>query len=263
MAADTGGEGYWLLGADGGVFAFGSAGFAGANTICNGRYADGGYLCSELVLAPSITGHGYWTVDDRIVLQQFGDAPKLINGEQFWPISAIAPTPTGQGLFMLRRDNGRVYTVGDARSEYPDALRFSLPMGATGLTATRTGGGYWIAGGDGAVFALGDAHFAGSMFARPLNQPIAGAASTVTGQGYWLVAADGGVFVFGDAKFYGSAVNTAHAGSIVGMARTTDGGGYWLASSNGGVYAFGDAPFFGSAQSLRLARPITAIAARS
>ncbi|MGH9164229.1 MAG: hypothetical protein ACRDZW_01795, partial [Acidimicrobiales bacterium] len=71
--------------------------------------------------------------------------------------------------------------------------------------------GYWLAAGDGGVFAFGDAAFRGSLGGQPLNQPVVGMAATPDGGGYWLVAADGGVFAFGDAPFLGSAAGRTSA----------------------------------------------------
>ena len=120
------------------------------------------------------------------------------------------------------------------------------------------GRGYWLAGADGGVFALGDAPFHGSM--RNLTSPVVGLVPTSTGKGYWLVATDGGIFSFGDAPFRGSTGDIVLNQPVVGVAATVNGGGYWLVASDGGVFAFGDAPFRGSTGAIRLARPITGIA---
>ena len=73
------------------------------------------------------------------------------------------------------------------------------------IAATHDGGGYWLAGRDGGIFAYGDAGFYGSAGALHLNAPIVGMTATPNGGGYWLVAADGGIFNYGDAGFFGSA----------------------------------------------------------
>jgi len=72
------------------------------------------------------------------------------------------------------------------------------------MSATATGGGYWVFAANGAVFAFGDARPLTSMGGDALNAPMVGGASTTTGNGYWLFAADGGVFAFGDAPYLGS-----------------------------------------------------------
>jgi N-acetylmuramoyl-L-alanine amidase len=128
------------------------------------------------------------------------------------------------------------------------------------VAATHDGGGYWLAGRDGGIFAYGDAGFFGSAGALRLNAPIVGLATTPSGHGYWLVAADGGVFNYGDAGFFGSAGSLHLNAPIVGMAVTNDGGGYWLVASDGGVFSYGNAAFAGSAGSLRLNAPVVGMA---
>jgi hypothetical protein len=85
------------------------------------------------------------------------------------------------------------------------------------MGATPTGGGYWLVGSDGGVFAFGDAGFFGSTGAMKLNKPIVGLAPSPSGGGYWMVASDGGIFAFGDAAFFGS-TGMKLAQPVVGMA---------------------------------------------
>jgi hypothetical protein len=132
-----------------------------------------------------------------------------------------------------------------------------------GMAATPDGGGYWLVGSDGGVFAFGSAQFYGSTGDIHLDAPIVGMAATPDGDGYWLVASDGGIFAFGDAGFYGSTGGIHLNQPIVGMAATPDGGGYWLVGSDGGIFAFGDAGFHGSTGSLHLNRPIVGMAANA
>ena len=47
------------------------------------------------------------------------------------------------------------------------------------------------------------------------------------------------------------------------MAATPTGNGYWLVASDGGIFAYGDANFFGSTGSIKLAKPVVAMAADS
>jgi hypothetical protein len=117
------------------------------------------------------------------------------------------------------------------------------------------GGGYWLAGPDGAVTNLGDAPFLGSTGGIPLTMPIVGLAPTPSGRGYWLVASDGGIFAFGDAGFFGSTGAIALTRPIAGMATTPSGRGYWMSASDGGIFAFGDAAFFGASAGRGAAAP--------
>ena len=130
-----------------------------------------------------------------------------------------------------------------------------------GMTATPDGGGYWLVGGDGGIYAYGDASFYGSTGALTLNAPIVGMAATADGKGYWLVASDGGIFAYGDATFYGSRGGQPLNAPIVGMAATHDGRGYWLVASDGGIFAYGDAAFYGSRGGQPLNAPIVGMAA--
>lgn len=60
------------------------------------------------------------------------------------------------------------------------------------------GGGTWVVGADGGVWAFDGAPFHGSLGGVRLNAPIV--AIVAHGSlGYWLVGADGGVFAFGSA----------------------------------------------------------------
>jgi N-acetylmuramoyl-L-alanine amidase len=130
-----------------------------------------------------------------------------------------------------------------------------------GMAATPDGGGYWVVGRDGGIYAYGDAGFHGSAGALSLNAPIVGMAVAPGGGGYWLVASDGGVFNYGTAGFFGSRGGQPLNAPIVGLAATHDGGGYWLVAADGGVFAYGDAAFHGSAGALSLNAPIVGMAA--
>jgi hypothetical protein len=79
-------------------------------------------------------------------------------------------------------------------------------VGTSGMVLTTmsvrdpNGHGYWIAGADGGVFALGGAQFYGSLPDRGVRvHDIVAIIATPTGKGYWLVGAAGDVYAFGDA----------------------------------------------------------------
>ncbi|MCB0991375.1 MAG: chitobiase/beta-hexosaminidase C-terminal domain-containing protein [Acidimicrobiales bacterium] len=166
MAATSTGQGVYLLGEDGGVFAFGDAEFYGST----GNIA----LDQPIVsMANHATGKGYWFVALDGGVFTFGpDAPFLGSVPEVVPYSqlaadvvAMAVTPSGNGYWLVAADGG-IFAFGDA--EFYGSIPGVLPPGTQ------------------------------------LDQPIVGVVATPTGNGYWLVAADGGVFSFGDAEFFGA-----------------------------------------------------------
>ncbi len=114
------------------------------------------------------------------------------------------------------------------------------------MATTPSGNGYWLAAGDGGIFAFGDAGFYGSTGGMALNEPVDDMVSTRDGGGYWMVASDGGVFAFGTAGFYGSMGGRPLNQPMVTIIPTPSGQGYWTFARDGGVFAFGDAGFYGS-----------------
>ncbi len=267
--------GYWLVGADGGVFAF-NAPFegsgAGSPGLCAFAFgpsidinaeslanADGVLSRVNCVgIAGSEGNLGYWIANFSSLPAAFGSASASgqlgcsgLNGAALgW--SGIAATPNGRGFFLVSV-NGGVLGCGEA-TPLGGVTNLHLAAPIEGIVTKADGRGYWLVAGDGGVFAFGDAGFYGSMGGKTLNAPIVGIAATSDGKGYWLVGADGGIFSFGDATFYGSMGGHQLNRPITGMAANPDGSGYWLAAADGGIFAFGGAPFEGSLGDARLKR---------
>jgi TM2 domain-containing membrane protein YozV len=193
--------GYWLVGADGGVFSFGDAQFYGSM---------GGQRLNAPVVGIAATpdGKGYWLVGADGGVFSFGDAQFYgsMGGQRLnAPVVGMAATPDGKGYWLVGADGG-VFSFGDAQFYGSmGGQRLNAPM--VGIAATPDGKGYWLVGADGGVFSFGDAQFYGSMGGKPLNKPVVGMAPTPDGHGYWLLGQDGGVFTFGDAPFDGSGRN--------------------------------------------------------
>ncbi|MGA2835036.1 MAG: PQQ-binding-like beta-propeller repeat protein [Acidimicrobiales bacterium] len=251
--------GYWLSASDGGVFAFGSAPFAGS--------AGSLQLVAPVVgMAPTPDHQGYWLVAADGGVFNYGDAGFYgsAGGLQLAaPVVGMAPTPDGRGYWLVGADGG-VFAFGDAvYAGSTGGLHLNAPV--VGMAAGRDDAGYWLVASDGGVFAFGTAPFEGSAGSIPLNRPIVGmAASPSAGtDGYWLVAADGGIFSFGSAGFHGSTGGLPLVQPVVGMAASATGDGYWLTAADGGVFAFGDAAFEGSAGGVPLNAPVVGIAAGS
>ena len=238
LASTPDGQGYWLVAADGGVFAFGTAGFHGS--------MGGQHLAAPIVgIASTPDGHGYWLVASDGGLFAFGDA--AFYGSMGGHVLArkvvgLATTADGRGYWEVAADGG-LFAFGDA-DFFGSMGGRPLTKPVVGVAPTRDGHGYWEVASDGGLFAFGDAGFFGSMGGRPLTKPVVAMASTPDGHGYWLTASDGGIFAFGDAPFRGSTGNVALAAPIVSMTPSST-VGYWLAASDGGIFSFG-VPFHGS-----------------
>jgi hypothetical protein len=277
--------GYWLVGGDGGVFAFnapfegsgapapGSPGmcpfaFGPTINISAASLANSGQVVSSrncVGIAGSGGSSGYWIANFTSLPSAFGSAAApgqlgctSLNGASVgW--SGIAPTPSGNGLF-LASVNGGVLGCGDA-TPLGGVTNLHLAAPVAGIASTLDGQGYWLVGSDGGVFAFGDAGFYGSMGGKELNAPVVGIAATPDGKGYWLVGADGGVFSFGSATFFGSMGGHRLNQPMTGIAANPDGSGYWLVAADGGIFAFGGAPFEGSMGGRSINAPIVGIAA--
>jgi hypothetical protein len=199
MASTADGGGYWLVGADGGVFNFGDAAFWGST---------GGLVLDQPIVAMAgdpATG-GYWLVAADGGVFAFNAPFHGSEGGQPLnaPIVGMAASPGGGGYWLVARGGG-VFSFGDAVFRGSEGAQ-PLNAAVVGM-ASAPGGGYWLVARDGGIFSFGGAVFRGSEGGQRLNAPVVGLAATSDGGGYWLVARDGGVFNFGDAPFEGSALS--------------------------------------------------------
>ncbi len=225
-------SGYWMLGADGRVYAFGDARRLGN--------APG----PSVAIATRSDGSGYWITDaDGNVTalgraRGYGGRPALRPGEH---VSTISATAAGTGYWLFT-NLGHVFAYGDAHP-YGDVSATHLNGRIVASVATPTGRGYYLVGSDGGVFSFGDARFRGSTGGLRLNQPVVGMSPTPDNRGYWLVAGDGGVFAFG-APFRGSLGSTRLNRPVDGL--VAYGNGYLMGASDGGVFNFSNRSFLGS-----------------
>jgi hypothetical protein len=233
-------SGYWEVASDGGIFAFGDAGFFGSM---------GGQPLNKPVVGMASTsdGQGYWEVASDGGIFTFGDA--VFHGSMGGqPLSkrivGMAATPDGQGYWLVGAD-GAVYNFGDA-DLFGSASGHKLIKPVVGMAGAPDGKGYWLTAANGAVFAYGSAKSYGDPSDQALNAPVTSIARTPAGKGYTLAATDGGIFAFGDAGFFGSMGGQPLNKPVMGLAATNDGQGYWLFATDGGVFSFGDAVFHGS-----------------
>ena len=205
-SSPSGQHGYWLVGGDGGIFTFGSAIFHGST---------GSLKLSRPVvgITPTTSRQGYWLDAADGGIFAFGDAGF------YGSIPGLGILPAGSA--------GR-----------------ALAAPVVGMVPSADGGGYFMVGSDGGVFAFGDAVFAGSCPAiGGCSGPAVAVMPDHTGNGYWLVTATGNVYAFGDAPFLGAPGNIGSP--VTSAVRTFDGNGYWILFANGTVRGYGDAANLG------------------
>jgi hypothetical protein len=151
-------SGYWLAGADGGVFTFnqrtGHLGFYGslAGRRLNARI---------VAIASTPAGHGYWLVGADGGVFSFGDAGFYGSlGDVRLNAPIVAISPSGRGYLLVGADGG-VFAFGDARfSGSLAAVHLQAPI--VGI-ASKGDAGYWLVGADGGTFAFGGLRFTGSF----------------------------------------------------------------------------------------------------
>jgi hypothetical protein len=237
MAPTPDGRGYWLVGGNGAVLAFGDAQSYGS--------LSGDSLNQPIVgLAPTADGRGYWLVAADGGVFSFGDARFYGSTGAIHlnrPIVGMATIPNGRGYWLVAADGG-IFAFGSA-SFLGSMGAHPLNQPIVGLAVDSATGGYWLVASDGGIFAF-DARFVGSTGALHLNRPIIGMEAAPDGRGYRLVASDGGVFSFA-LPFEGSEGGTQLAQPIVGTAIHGE-DGYWMVAAQGDVFSFGTAPFLGS-----------------
>ena len=230
-------SGYWVVGNDGGIFAFGAAAFHGS--------MGGQHLVAPVVgMAATADHQGYWEVASDGGIFAFGDAAfhGSMGGQHLnAPMLGMAAA-SGGGYWTVAQDGG-IFAFGGAP--------FDGSMGGQHLNAPMVGmaadpaGGYWTVASDGGVFSFGGAGFFGSTGSMQLNAPVVGLAPTPDGKGYWLLASDGGVFAFGDAAYQGSLPGLGLQATAAVLMPDVTGQGYDIVTTNGEVLAFGDAPQLG------------------
>ncbi len=237
-------KGYWVLAANGALFALKGAPFFG------GPF--GHVKGTAVALAATHSGNGYYALDNSGDIFPFGDAHSFgsMAGKHLnQPIIALAPTPSGRGYWLLASDGG-VFSFGDARFFGSTGnLRLNKPI--ISIAATHSGRGYWLLASDGGVFSFGDARFHGSTGNLRLNSPVISMAAAPSGAGYWLVAGDGGIFSFG-VPFYGSVpgLGLCRPASGTQIRPSLTGHGYFVVAHSGEVFGFGDAQAGDSTPSL-------------
>ena len=203
MSATYDHKGYYLVGADGGVFAFGDAQYDGG---LNGgsKYGKITYPGNVIGIA-AYKGGGYWIMTSTGATYAFGNAPSLGNATGSTGIVSINSSPDGKGYYAISETN-QGYNFDDdtscGNSTYaPSANDYSVQA------ITINNGGCVMVDAAGNVIEstnytltygqMGVNTTTGGSFASP----VVGAASTGDQKGYWMVEANGHVYSYGDAVY--------------------------------------------------------------
>jgi hypothetical protein len=153
MTPTSDADGYWLVAADGGIFAYGDAGFYGSTGSIRLNMPIVGISVSQ-------SGHGYTLVATDGGVFAFGDAQfygsipgVLAPGQQLnKPIEGLVTTPDGGGYWMVASDGG-IFAFGNAP--------FLGSLGSQNLASPIAGmfanssGGYTLVAQDGTLYPFG------------------------------------------------------------------------------------------------------------
>ena len=199
MAVDRATGGYWLVAADGGVFAF--------NAPFDGSASNLRLNAPVVGISATADGSGY-----RLVASDGGvfsyDAP--FYGSGGWthlnqPIVGMGVDRMTGGYWLVAADGG-VFAYDAPFFGSTGGEHLNSPV--VGIMPVSDGSGYRLVASDGGVFSFG-APFYGSAGDVHLNEPVVAGFDDNSYDGYWLVASDGGVFTYsptGEAMpFFGSA----------------------------------------------------------
>ncbi len=224
--------GYWTVGPDGTVDAFGGARSLGS--------MGGVPLQAPIVgMAAAPGGAGYWLVASDGGVFAFGSAgfEGSMGGVPLQaPIVGMAAAPDGAGYWLVASDGG-VFAFGSAGFE---GSMGGVPLQApiVGMAAAPDGAGYWLVASDGGVFAFGAAPFLGSDLRSPPQADIVGMAASPDGAGYWLATLDGHVSAVGVPDLGSAAETDRYWGTAPTIAIAATGpGGYLLLHGDPIVFA--------------------------
>jgi hypothetical protein len=189
IAVDPATGGYWLLGADGGVFSYDAPYF--------------GSTGSEHLHAPAVgmeatpDGRGYRFVASDGGIFDYGDA-RFHGSEGGSPLNApiveMADDDATGGYWLVAADGGIFSFDADFLGSTG-----STPLNApiVQMEALASGKGYRFVAADGGVFDFGAARYLGSLGGKQLTSPVVGMAAAPSGDGYWIAQANGQVTGFG------------------------------------------------------------------
>ena len=161
MAATPDGRGYWLVASDGGIFAFGDAGFYGSTGSL--------HLDKPIVgMASTLDGQGYWLVASDGGVFAFGDAG-FYGSAGGLPLQQTDRRHDGQperNRLLVGGVRRRIFSFGNV-SYFGSTGSESLNAPIVGMDRTADGNGYWLVARDGGVFCFGDSASMDRRVAHP------------------------------------------------------------------------------------------------
>jgi hypothetical protein len=165
------GGGYYLVGADGGVFTFGDAHFKGSMA---------GKPLHKPVVGIAVTpdNQGYYLVAADGGVFTFGDARfqgSMGTTALHKPVVGMAVDIATSGYWLVAGDGG-LFSFGAPFFGSTGNIDLAAPV--VGIAATTNDLGYRFVASDGGVFCFGAAHYFGSLSGTPLTQPAVGMVST-------------------------------------------------------------------------------------
>ena len=174
MAQTAHGGGYWLVASDGGIFAYGDAGFFGS--------AGNLQLNKPIVgMAANRNGPGYWLVASDGGIFAYGDAGfhgSTGNIVLNKPVVGMTSTSDGMGYWFVATDGG-IFAYGDA-AFHGSTGGLTLNQPIVGMAATSSGAGYWLAAADGGIFGF-NAPYLGSLPGAGISVTDVAGLSTLPG----------------------------------------------------------------------------------
>jgi hypothetical protein len=162
MAATRTGKGYYLLGADGGIFSFGDAKFRGSTGNL--------WLKAPVIdMAVTASGNGYYLVARDGGIFSFGDAKfrgSTGNLRLDAPITSMTVAVDGRGYWLVARDGG-VFTFGVPFLGSLPGIGMRSTVGTSRVRALADGSGYYVLDRNGAVYSFGAARYWGAAAPMP------------------------------------------------------------------------------------------------
>jgi hypothetical protein len=199
MAVDRQTGGYWLVGSDGGIFAFNAPWHGSTGNLRLNKPIVG--------MTPTPDGSGYWFVASDGGVFAF-NAPfhgSTGNIQLNKPVVGMGVDMATGGYWLVASDGG-VFSFDATFHGSTGNIHLNKPI--VNIAPVSDASGYRLIASDGGVFSF-DAPFYGSTGGQVLNRPIIAGLNNNSYDGYWLVASDGGIFTFSppneNMPFYGSA----------------------------------------------------------